>query len=387
MRILISGVCGFVGSRLAQAMVLRHPDWTILGFDNFIRQGSRSNQPVLQGLGIEVIEADLRDRGLASRLPNADWVIDCAANPSVLAGLGGAPPAVQSPSLESPSLEVLDHNLFGTVHLLEYCKRQVAGLILISTSRVYSVAPLNALPMRLVEDRFVLERPSGDSSSDPARDPRRDQYSPWRGVTDQGLTERFPTQPPISLYGVSKYSSELLALEYASAFGFPLWINRCGVMAGAGQFGRIDQGIVAYWIHSMREARPLTYVGFDGLGHQVRDCLHPEDLARLIEQQMTSGPGCGKPTICNVSGGIESAFSLRQLTQWCVNRWPDRAAHGAGISSDFAKRPFDCPWIVLDSSQAKGAWDWRPTWSREAIWDEVAQHAERHPHWLDGCQS
>ena len=34
-----------------------------------------------------------------------------------------------------------------------------------------------------------------------------------------------------------------LILEYGECFGFPVWINRCGVLAGAGQFGKADQGI------------------------------------------------------------------------------------------------------------------------------------------------
>ena len=56
-------------------------------------------------------------------------------------------------------------------------------------------------------------------------------------------------------------------------------MNRCGVLAGAGQFGRADQGIFAYWVNSWLRGRPLRYLGFGGQGHQVRDCLHPADLA------------------------------------------------------------------------------------------------------------
>ncbi len=78
----------------------------------------------------------------------------------------------------------------------------------------------------------------------------------------------------MSLYGSTKMASEQLALEYSHAFGFPVWINRCGVMAGAGQFGKPDMGS-SLLIHSWSLHRPLTYIGFGGTGHQVRDCLHP----------------------------------------------------------------------------------------------------------------
>ena len=42
------------------------------------------------------------------------------------------------------SRELVDHNLTGTINVLEYCKAHKAGFILLSTSRVYSIAPLAA---------------------------------------------------------------------------------------------------------------------------------------------------------------------------------------------------------------------------------------------------
>lgn len=375
MHVFITGVCGFVGSRVAMALRQLHPEWRLSGCDNFVRPGSRLNAPRLETLGIQVIEADLRDRQLSSRIPSSDWVIDCAANPSVLAGLSEA----------SPSLDVMDHNLSGTIHLLEHCKKHQSGFILVSTSRVYSCSSLSSLPMRVEGQRFEPRLPApsplvhGTSKSSTSDD------GPIPGFTEAGINESFSTAPPLSLYGVSKLASELLALEYASTFQFPLWINRCGVMAGAGQFGRPDQGIVAYWIHSLREGRPLKYIGFQGLGHQVRDCLHPDDLAVLLDLQIAAVSDRSKPTVCNVSGGRESAFSLRELTDWCENRWRNQGFPKPQVEPDFAERPFDCPWIVLDSSLARRVWKWTPRWSRESIWTDVASHAEHYPDWLSLC--
>ena len=84
-----------------------------------------------------------------------------------------------------------------------------------------------------------------------------------------------------------------MALEYGEAFGFPVWINWCGVLAGKGQFGKADQGIFSYWIRSWRENRPLRYIGFEGTGAQVRDCLHPKDLVTVLKKQMVAGTGDG----------------------------------------------------------------------------------------------
>lgn len=80
------------------------------------------------------------------------------------------------------------------------------------------------------------------------------------GISPLGVTENYSTEPPVSLYGSTKVTSEHLALEYGTIFGLPVWINRCGVMAGAGQFGHPMQGIFAFWIYSCREKRPLKYM-------------------------------------------------------------------------------------------------------------------------------
>jgi CDP-paratose 2-epimerase len=196
------------------------------------------------------------------------------------------------------------------------------------------------------------------------------------GLSAQGIAEKFSTEPPLSLYGASKRASELLALEYAAAFNLPVFINRCGVVAGAGQFGKIDQGIFSYWIHSYCHGRPLKYIGFGGKGHQVRDCLHARDLLPLIMEQVNK-PDTKKPRILNVSGGVEQSASLRQLSAWCEQRFGGRR-----LASEKGTRPFDVAWLVLDSSLAKRTWGWRPQTSLDAIWTEIAHHAEENPFWL-----
>src|SRR6266540_7500214 len=84
------------------------------------------------------------------------------------------------------------------------------------------------------------------------------------GLSSEGVAENFSTSPPLSLYGATKLASEVMALEYGEAFDLPIWINRCGVLAGAGQFGQPDQGIFAFWINSYLRRQPLKYIGFDG---------------------------------------------------------------------------------------------------------------------------
>lgn len=350
MRILITGICGFVGSTLARELLAAGHQVT--GFDNFIRPGSETNRAPLEQLGAKVITADLRNRAEMDALPAADFVVDAAANPSVLAGIDG----------KTSSRELVDHNLTGTINVLEYCKVHKAGFILLSTSRVYSIAPLAKLPTAVRADALI----PAPGAALPA------------GLSAAGLAEDFATAAPISLYGATKLASEAMALEYGETFGFPVFINRCGVLAGAGQFGRADQGIFAYWINAWLRKRPLKYLGFGGHGHQVRDCLHPRDLLPVLEQQFRAPQLDAGDRIANFSGGAASAMSLKQLSDWCARRFGPHS-----VVQDGTPRPFDIPWIVLDHAKATRVWGWRPATPTHAILAEIATHAEAHPDWLD----
>ncbi len=351
MKILITGACGFVGSTLSRTWIDGGTSHTLYGLDNFIRPGSEINRVPLQKMGVKLYHGDLRCAVDLERLPAVDVVVDAAANPSVLAGMDGM----------SLSRQLVEHNLSGTVNLLEFCKRSHAGFILLSSSRVYSIRHLKTLPLEIVDGGFRL-LPGAFSTA---------------GVSPDGVAENFSTRPPVSLYGASKIASETLALEYGNAFNFPVWVNRCGVLAGAGQFGRPDQGIISYWIHSWFHRRPLYYTGFDGMGHQVRDCLHPKDLVPLLEKQIQNNH-TGMERVQNVSGGTASAFSIRQLSEWCRNRFGARP-----VQSDPADRLYDVPWLVLDSGSAQAQWNWRPATGRERIFEEIADHAENHPRWFE----
>jgi CDP-paratose 2-epimerase len=350
MKILITGICGFVGSTLAREWLQAEPGITVYGLDNLIRSGSEDNRGSLQKLGIKLYHGDIRCASDFEALPAVDWVVDAAANPSVLAGVDG----------QTSSRQLIEHNLLGTVNILEYCKRHGAGFTLVSTSRVYSIKPLADVLVEPIDNAFRLAP---------------GQALP-QGLTAAGVAESFSTDPPVSLYGSTKVASELLALEYGETFGFPVWINRCGVLAGAGQFGKADQGIFAFWINCWLRRRPLTYIGFGGNGYQVRDCLHPRDLIPLMRQQVASA--AAPVRIVNLGGGSSHAMSLAQLSSWCEARYGRHEVRG-----DDRPRRFDIPWLLMDSAKAREVWGWQPQTSREDILTEIALHAEQHPHWLE----
>jgi len=350
MRILVTGACGFVGSTLIRRWVDegRH---TLIGLDNFARPGSEQNRAMLRALGVTIRHGDIRLASDFETLPAVDVVVDTAANPTVLAGVDG----------KTSGRQLVEHNLIGTVNVLEYCRLHQAALVILSTSRVYSIPPLAALQVRVTNDAF---EPDPVASMPP-------------GLTALGVTESFSSAPPVSLYGATKLAAEQLALEYGATYDFPVWVNRCGVLAGAGQFGRADQGIFAYWVNSWLRGRPLRYLGFGGQGHQVRDCLHPADMLPLIEQQIATTAG-NLPRLINVGGGVRSARSLAQLSAWCRARLGDRPVEPVA-----EVRQFDIPWMVLDASAARDTWGWRPARTTEEILEEILEHAIGNPDWLD----
>jgi CDP-paratose 2-epimerase len=169
----------------------------------------------------------------------------------------------------------------------------------------------------------------------------------------------------------------VLALEYGETFGLPIWINRCGVMAGGGQFGRADQGIFAFWINAWLRRKPLTYIGFGGKGYQVRDCLHPRDLISLLCKQ-TAQRATAPIRLINLGGGEKNAMSLAELSGWCANRY---GTHMVAGNSEI--RRFDIPWLIMDAGRARDVWGWSPQTPLASILEEIALHAEQHPHWLE----
>ena len=351
MKLLITGICGFVGSSLAELLLERREGLSICGIDNLMRPGSETNRRRFQKLGVNFFHGDIRAASDFEALPAVDWVIDAAANPSVLAGLKSG----------FTSRQLFEHNLASVLNVLEYCKMHQAGLLLLSTSRVYSIPALLALPLRTAANAFSL-----DASA---------QLPP--GVSANGIGVDFSTRAPVSLYGSTKLAAETLALEYGEAFGFPVWINRCGVLAGAGQFGTPDQGIFSYWINAHLRRRPLRYIGFDGTGKQVRDAFHPRDLSALLDAQMNTQRAGGQ-RVYVAGGGPQNSMSLAQLNAWCDSRF---GAHAP--QSDSAPRPYDIPWLVMDNCDAQRAFAWRVETPLDSILAEIAAHSEQNPDWLE----
>lgn len=338
MRILITGGAGFVGSALARHFRGAAGN-SVVVLDNLRRRGSEGNATELAHLGIEFAHGDVRSPAdLESLEGQFDVLVEASAEPSVQAGIGGSP------------RYVLDTNLVGAINCLEFARNRCGGVVFLSSSRVYSIEPLAGLPLVESATRLDLQ----GTAATP-------------GASAAGISERFPTDTQRSYYGASKLAAELLCQEYAAHAKLPVVINRCGVIAGPGQFGKTDQGVFTLWVARHHFQRPLKYTGFGGKGLQVRDLLHPDDLCDLLDLQIGSWNKVSGETF-NVGGGREGSVSLQEYTALC------RAAvgHETAIAGDAATNPVDIPWYVTDHAKVTGLLGWSPCRRPKTIVGDIA---------------
>jgi CDP-paratose 2-epimerase len=325
MRVLITGGAGFVGGNLAVASAGRHPDWEVVAFDNLMRRGSELNLPRLREAGVEFVHGDVREPADLAAVGSFDAVVECSAEPSVLAGFADTSYSVHT-------------NLLGAFNCLERARQEDAFLVFLSTSRVYPVAPQLQLVLEEEETRFELAA-----------------EQPVPGAGPAGISEDFSMGGARTLYGATKLSAELLIEEYADAFGLRAVVDRCGVIAGPWQMGKVDQGVFSWWLLSHRFGRPLTYIGYGGSGKQVRDLLHVDDLIDLVDEQL-SNPGSWSGVTANVGGGRECSLSLLETTELCR----ELTGNEVPIGIEPETRPGDVPVYLSDCSHLHSQTSWRP---------------------------
>jgi CDP-paratose 2-epimerase len=324
MRILITGGAGFVGSNLAVTLKTIFANAEIICMDNLYRRGSELNVPRLQKTGVLFHRGDVREPTAFPPGP-FDVVVECSAEPSVLAGQDGSP-------------DYLFHtNLVGAYQCLEKARAWQSKFIFLSTSRVYPIARLEAHSWREEATRFVWEDGGGD------------------GITSRGVTEDIDLNGARSLYGYTKLSAEQLIEEYRATYGLKSIVNRCGVMAGPWQFGKVDQGVASLWVLAHYFERSLSYIGYGGLGKQVRDFLHIDDLCELLVEQITHFEQWDG-WLGNVAGGLPNTASLCELTELCR----EITGKKIPIASVPANRPSDLRVFIGDCSRLFKRTAWRP---------------------------
>ena len=333
-----------MGSSLAIRFKNQFPRVTVTAFDNLHRRGSELNLPRLRAAGVHFVHGDVRCVEDLEALPAFDLLIDCAAEPSVQAGASGTP------------RYVLNNNLNGTIQCLEAARLRGAAFMLLSTSRVYPISAINALPFREESTRFCWT-----------------DAGKIAGFSEKGIAESFSLDGPRSFYGASKLASEILLQEYVYATGMKGIINRCGILAGPWQMGKVDQGVITLWVARHYFQKPLQYIGFEGQGKQVRDLLHVDDLFDLMVLQMGL-PEKWDGSVYNVGGGLRTSVSLLELTTACQTL----SGHCVPITPVSKTNAMDLRIYLTDARKVEREFGWQPLRGVEQILLDIYQWIDSH---------
>lgn len=331
-KILVTGGAGFVGSNFCVNLKNNYSSIDVTAFDNLIRKGSELNLPRLKKYGVKFVRGDIRNKKDLNSL-KFDLMIECSAEPSVLAGINSSPDYV------------LDTNLLGAINCFEQARKNNAGVIFLSTSRIYPMKKLNDLKFTETDTRFLLNN-------------KQD----LKGASEEGINEEFPLEGGRSLYGATKLSAEIILNEYIGSYGIKAVINRCGVISGPWQMGKSDQGIIVYWMAAHVFKNNLKYIGFGGKGKQVRDVLHIDDLFELVNNQI-SNIDKYNGGVYNVGGGKNNSLSLLELTDYCQKISGNKVL----ITRDKKERSNDIRIYITDNKKIEKEADWHPLKNIEQI--------------------
>jgi CDP-paratose 2-epimerase len=318
LKVLVTGGCGFLGSHVCEHFHDR--GWEVVSYDNMTkaelqRTGYQTkaardhNWNLLAKLGIELIEADIRDLDrLVECASGCDYIVHTAAQPAVTI------------SIEDPLFD-LATNVQGTVNVLEAARRHEIPVASCATVHVYG----NWINEQLGESdtRYTLDPPE---------------------IAEDAATMQGYLTP---LHG-SKASAEHYVQVYASTYGVRAASFRLTGIYGPRQLGGEDHGWVANF--SIRNAIgwPITIFG---TGKQVRDILYATDVASAFMAFFERGSA----GIYNIGGGHDSAISLLE----CI----DLIDECTGRKSDvqFQESRFgDLKYFVCDISRARSVLGWAP---------------------------
>jgi CDP-paratose 2-epimerase len=325
-KILVTGGCGFVGSHLAINLKTKYPSYEVVAMDNLKRRGSELNIPRLKDNGVTFIHGDIRNKEDFNEIGEITTLVEAAAEPSVLAGINSTPDYV------------LNSNLVGTINCLNFATKNKAKFVFLSTSRIYPIHNLNKINYTENISRFDI-----------------DKEQVLVGVNQDGISESFPLNGARSFYGTTKLASELLIQEYVEFYGLKAVINRCGVLTGPWQMGKIDQGVIVLWLAKHFWKNKLSYIGFGGEGKQVRDILHINDLFELIDMQINDIADFNG-NIYNVGGGNDISVSLKELTTLCE----EVTGNTIVIEKVKENRSADIPIYVTNNELIKSQCGWYP---------------------------
>jgi CDP-paratose 2-epimerase len=314
MKILVTGGCGFVGANICISLKKKFHE--VVSLDNLSRKSSIINYDLLKKNRIKNFKFDIINEKKIQKLKKFDLIIDCCAEAAV---------EVSKKDIN----RVFNTNLIGTFNLLKKAKKDNSKIIFISTSRVNSISEIN----NIIKKKTLKKKIK----------------------INKKINENFDTLKPKSLYGFTKFASELLIEEFSFAFGLKYIINRCGVISGPMQFGKQDQGFVSLWVWRHILNKNLNYIGYGGHGNQVRDVLHIDDFVNLINLQIKNFNKIYNKKIC-VGGSSQSNTSLKNLSFICQKLTGNKLKFSKVKKTSI----YDIPYFITNNALAYKIYKWQP---------------------------
>ena len=307
--ILITGGCGFVGTNLAIYLKKELKNFSVYSVDNLKKTYSKFNLNILKKNKIINYNIDISSKKFLKVKKKFTFVVDCSADPAV-------------ENSRKDSANVFNNNLKTTLNILEKSKKDKSNLIFISSSRIYPIDESNK-KFKLKDKSYFDEKTNTD------------------GIK--------------TLYGFTKYASELLIKEYSYIFNIRYIINRSGIITGPLQFGKVEQGLISLWLWRHLNNLKLKYIGYGGKGYQIRDILYVDDFSSLIKKQILTFSKINNQLFC-IGGGKGNSLSLKQLTNKCqklTNNHPP-------IGSVKKTSKYDIPFFITSNKKIKKFYNWSP---------------------------
>jgi UDP-glucose 4-epimerase len=314
MRAFITGGAGFIGSHLADALIARGDNVTIL--DN-MSTGSAKNIAHLQGK-IEFHEGDIRDKALVEELvEQSDIIFHMAA-------------ALGVKNIMEHTLESIDRNFNGSEIVLHAATKFNKRLIIASTSEIYGKNPNQ--PLHEESDRVVGP-------------PQKIRWS----------------------YADAKALEEAVAHTLHKTQGLKVTTVRFFNTVGPRQTGQYGM-VVPRFIQSALNNDVITI--YDD-GSQSRVFCHVEDAIRAVitlsETDSTIGDyfnigGVGEITIKALAAKIIAQTESKSTVEYI----PYAKAYPLGFE-DMQRR-------VPDISKVKKAINWEPRYTLESIITSITEN-------------
>ena len=290
MRVLVTGGAGFIGSHTTDMLIEKGYDVRIM--DNLENQVHQNKKPDHLNSSVEFVSGDINDKNLWRKvLSGVDAVIHLAA----MVGVGQ--------SMYQPVRYIMA-NTVGTANMYEVIlenpelKKQIQKIVVASSKSIYGEGAYKCKTHGTIYPNYreISQLEKGDW----------EVHCPSCGehVEPVGVTEEKPVQN-ISIYALSKYDTERVAIDFGIALGIPTVAFRYFNVYGPRQsLSNPYTGVIAIFLSRLKNSNPpIVYED----GNQLRDFIYIEDIARVNTLALESDSvtadvfnvGSGRPTSLN----------------------------------------------------------------------------------------